>query len=281
VTANLRFITHAELAIDCGCISVPNDVTRVFGIPRSGMLPATLLATRLHLPLGIVGGEAAFGGGDRMAEHEIRDGRTLLVDDSLWTGKSMEDAVRTLVRMGVPAKSIVMCAVYVAPETASHCDVYAHQVPSPRVFEWNLFHSWATHHLMLDMDGVVCMDPQVFDDDGALYVADIATAAAKYVPRSPVRAIATNRISRWRGVTTEWLDKHGAKYGTLHMRPEKTALERRTAGDPAAFKAALFKEDREAWLFVESHDAQAERIAGLAQKPVLSMESVSIFAGRN
>lgn len=280
MSANLRFITHAELALDAAKAEVPSDVAQVFGIPRSGMLPATMIATRLHLPLGMVGSGVVCGG-DRMANASLSDGRTLLVDDSLWTGRSMKDAKEVLVARGIEEKSIVTCAIYVAPETADLCDIHVQYVPAPRVFEWNLFNSWATQYLMLDMDGVICMDPTAFDDDGALYAADIATAAPKFLPKTPVRSIATNRIDRWRGATEEWLARNGVRYGALHMRPEKTSLERRAAGEPALFKAALFKQDRDAWLFVESHDVHAERIAGLAQKPVLSMESVSIFTGRN
>lgn len=280
MSTDLRFITHAELALDAAKAEVPSDTAQVFGIPRSGMLPATMIATRLHLPLGMAG-SGIVSGGDRMADASVPDGRTLLVDDSLWTGDSMKKAKAVLVARGIPERSIVTCAIYVAPETAHLCDVHVQHVPAPRVFEWNLFNSWATQHLMLDMDGVICMDPVVFDDDGALYASDIATTAPKFLPKTPVRCIATNRLDRWRGVTEAWLSRNGVRYGALHMRPEKTSLERRAAGDPAMFKAALFKQDRDAWLFVESHDVHAERIAGLAQKPVLSMESVSIFAGRN
>lgn len=270
---NLRFITHAELALDSARIPVPGDVSCVLGIPRSGMLPATMIATRLHLPLGMVGCNTVYGG-SRLADTPAKDGRILLVDDSMWTGASMNDAVA---RSGIDRKRIITCAVYASDDAKP--DVFAHVVPRPRVFEWNLFNSWATERLMVDMDGVVCMDPVAFDDDGGLYAADIATAAPKFLPKTAVRSIATNRIDRWRGTTEEWLARNGVKYGALHMRPEKTSLERRAAGTPAEFKAALFKEDREAWLFVESHDCHAERIAGLAKKPVLSMESVSIFAG--
>ena len=67
----------------------------VFGIPRSGMLPASIIASVLHIPLGVVGenGLSLFPTGGR-GVHEPADGALtyLIVDDSYATGASMDKA---------------------------------------------------------------------------------------------------------------------------------------------------------------------------------------------
>jgi uncharacterized HAD superfamily protein len=274
-TADIRYVSTAELAVACSAVEVPPSVSAVLGVPRSGMLPATLVATRMHLPLGMAGCPTVHGG-SRIGDLKARKGRILLVDDSALTGKSMAEAKARLVAGGVAEEDIVTCAIYAAPGVAG-IDLFVEETTPHRFFEWNMWNSWATKRLMSDMDGVICKDPSAFDDDGPLYEKDIATAPPKFVPRTQVRAIVTNRLERWRDVTRHWLNRHGISVGTLVMRPEATAAERRSKGDPAAFKAEAFKADPEAWMFVESHDVHAQRIAAISGKPVLSVESACIY----
>jgi adenine/guanine phosphoribosyltransferase-like PRPP-binding protein len=64
---NYRSIADLNRVVATSLHLVPTDIDVVVGVPRSGMLPATLLALYLHLPLTDVEGliEDAFFKADR------------------------------------------------------------------------------------------------------------------------------------------------------------------------------------------------------------------------
>jgi uncharacterized HAD superfamily protein len=275
---NLSFVRYADLARVVGGIPPMPEIRCVVGVPRSGMVPAAMLAIQMGVPLGmagtgVAGGGARIGGDTKLPDHGI-----LLVDDSILTGQSMREAKAALVDQGVPEHAIQTLAVFAYPGAEDMVDFYSFVLPAPRIFEWNLFNSDLARNVMFDLDGVMCFDPEVFDDDGDEYAAAIRTATPRFLPRRPVHSIVTNRIERWRRETEEWLALHGVAYGDLVMQPFETAAERRERSDPAEYKGARYA-DSEAWLFVESHDAIAEGICGVAKRPVLSIQSYRIFKG--
>jgi uncharacterized HAD superfamily protein len=60
------------------------------------------------------------------------------------------------------------------------------------------------------------------------------------------------------------------------MQPHATAVERRKQSHPAVYKAEHYKNST-ATLFVESHKAQAVKIAELSKKPVLCVETMELY----
>lgn len=257
--SDLHYVSYDDLVRDTlGMVPYLPRVSAVLGIPRSGMLPATIIATALGVPLGMVGGDLVSGG--QRCSQAPGEGPLLVVDDSYCTGASMREA-----RAKVPGA--VCVAVYGNPAGTDGVRICARDVPFPRVFEWNLFGSWLAEKAAFDMDGVLCNDPDVIDDDGPGYVECIRNLAPRYLPTVPVRAIITNRLERHRRVTEEWLFIHGVRYGTLVMRPERTAVERRAGTDTGLWKA-VHAGALEVPLFVESHMPQAERIHDRAGIPV-------------
>lgn len=254
----LHYVSYDDLVRDTlGMIPYLPRVSAVLGIPRSGMLPATIIATALGVPLGMVGGDLVSGG--QRCPAAPGEGPLLVVDDSCCTGTAMEEA-----RAKVPGA--VCAAIYASPINGM-VDYYARSVPFPRVFEWNLFGSWLAGQAAFDMDGVLCNDPDVIDDDGPGYVECIRNLRPRYLPTVPIRAIITNRLECHRSVTEEWLFIHGVRYETLVMRPERTAVERRAGTDTGLWKA-VHAGALEVPLFVESHMPQAERIHDRAGIPV-------------
>lgn len=278
------YITYADLARDVDALVsiLPRDnIAVVFGVPRSGMIPATMVATALGVPLGMChNGSTKVTGGARIRERGAGGGRLLLVDDSLSTGSAMKAALTDLISMDAPADAIIPAVVYSTPEAdAKEIALrYYHgrTVPLPRAFQWNLFGSALIRDALLDMDGVLCHDPEPFDDDGTKYQAAIESAIPLHLPTIPVRGIVTNRIERWRGITHDWLTRHGVEYDELVMQPYPTAAKRRQESTPASFKAAHYF-GSDAGLFIESHDHQAGVIWRHTGKPVLSIESNRVF----
>jgi len=270
----LSFVTYAELARDAAALAarVPRGVRAVYAVPRSGALAGAILATELHLPLGLVGAPEPLEG-RRLAELGAEvpaAGPVLLVDDSWSTGGAMEAARERLRAQGV--SDVVTCALYVTEAGRRALDLWQRVVSPPRIFRWNLWGSARTARVMCDLDGVLCEDPDAFDDDGEAYRQAIASARPRCRPLGPVHSIVTNRIERWRAVTAAWLRRHGVAPGALFMQPHATAAERRAAGDYGAWKGRVYRAS-DALLFVESDEAQARRIREVSGRPVLSLET--------
>lgn len=252
---------------------LPRDISVVFGIPRSGMIPAAIVATALGARLGIAGGPSFFGSRQK---HKVlpEGGKTLLIDDSIHTGKAMSAAI-TLFDPHIAVD--YTCAVYAHSMSLNSVDFYAEVLDGERIFQWNFTGIKATEKYCWDLDGVICTDPTVFDDDGEDYANHILNEVQPmYLPQVKVKAIVTNRVERWRQATASWLSRYGVEYEHLIMQPWKTAAERRANSSPEEFKATHLRA-LGGTAFIESHDHQARKIASLSNRPVLSVESMQLF----
>lgn len=252
--------------------NIPQDVSTVYGVPRSGILPASIIATAIGADLGVAGSKDLFSGHRKKNFLNKKQGnRILLVDDSINTGQSLL-GYRQM--MDVPC---LTCGIYTVPETRHLVDIAGPVCPRPRMFQWNFSGHATTNLSYFDMDGVICEDPTAFDDDGIGYQNDIATLKPLYIPQTGIKAICTNRLEKWRGITEDWLRRHNVQYEKLIMRQFNTAAERRKHGNPGLYKAQQYMNDPSAMLFVESHDAQAKVIAEKSKKPCLSIETMRMF----
>lgn len=267
----ITYLTYSDLIYDTRQmlrkIPNPQNLAGVLGIPRSGMFPAALIASWLHLPLGeprtfTAGG--FFLPGMRLLDY--RRGETILVvDDSAYSGNSMEE-VRTLLN-DYPSK-LLFAAVYRSPEKEPRLDLFGRDIPQQRYFEWNLINHPDSHSFVFDLDGVICYDPDVFDNDGEEYELALEQAEPLELPRNKVHSICTMRLEKWRGVTEIWLARHGVTYGELVMAQFSTADERRSNGNYGIIKGAYYR-DSTATLFIESDSSQAAQIATVSGKPVI------------
>lgn len=251
-------------------VKLPRNIGGVLGVPRSGIMPAAIIATELHIPLGIIGCDTFFGG-SRMGQIKYDENLPVLViDDTVCSGASMANA-----KSKNTFKNSIYACVYVTPGSEKHVDFYSKQLAMPRVFEWNLFNSTHITTALLDMDGVICVDPVPFDDDGVEYQMALKNAIPLHIPHLEVAGIVTNRLERWRGITEEWLARHNVKYKTLVMSQYNTAEERRKH-NTAEYKADNYIR-LGASLFVESSTWQAKRIAEITKKPVICIDDKTIY----
>lgn len=267
---SFTFITYEQLYEDILAMipALPSDIACILGVPRSGIIAASMMATELHVPLGIVGCSGTFGG-SRIGDSA--GGIVLVLDDSLNKGTAMAGA-----RVELGETDALFASIYAAPGSEGLADLVGRTLEHPRIFEWNLFNSWAVKGGMLDMDGVLCRDPIPFDDDGPEYEAAIADATPLHLPRVRVGAIVTNRIERWRPVTEAWLARYGVEYDALVMQQYDTAQERRLGSTSAGYKAEHYGSSK-ARVFIESHDRVAEKIAEISGKPVISLEGKRVY----
>jgi len=251
---------------------IPMDVTKVVGIPRSGLVAAAMVSFDRHIHLGALD-TGNIAGGDRVNHGmAVDDGAVLLIDDAVSRGIRMREGAQRLRDNG---RRVIRASVFIQRGSEHLVDIFGAYLKHPRLFEWNLFNHGLGPRIIFDMDGVFCRDPDVFDDDGPAYAAALENAVPLRLSRWPVGTICTNRIERWRGITEAWLKRHRVVYNRLLMNPAKTAQERR--GNPLKHKVECYGSSN-AVLFVESSQSQAQQIAGQTGKPVLSLEDKRIYS---
>jgi len=265
IAANLHRIDRS--AFDC-----------IVGIPRSGMIPASIIATHLQMPLadpigygqGIVHGRSG-------AQVSVGK-RVLLVDDSCNKGRAMARAVKLLPK----GTDVVRLAVFgpYQVEPSSVCDMWFEVVHGPRAFAWNLQKHRRLPRWGFDMDGVICRDcAKAENDDGPRYKDFLMSVEPLFVPQRPIGHIVTGRAEKYRRETEAWLRRHGVEFEALHMTPYHTKAERMSAmkfaGGRGGWKARIAA-DLGVEFFVESCPKQAGIIAREAGIPVFCTRTQSL-----
>ncbi len=287
----MNYRSYADLAnlVHASMPRLPRDVDLVVGIPRSGLLPAGMIALALNRPLadldGFLAGRTLANGVTRPVPGagQRRFRHALVVDDSIRSGGTLGQVRAAIAAMGGGlADKVTYLAVYGAtpgphPDGA---DMQLEVCPTPRVFQWNVMHHVVLESACLDIDGVLCRDPTPAEnDDGPRYREFLLGAEPLHLPTRPVRRLVTSRLERYRPETVEWLARHGVSYGRLDMLDLPDAATRRRLGSHASFKAAVYAGDSGAKLFIESCRRQAPEVARLSGKPVLCVETNSLVNG--
>ena len=280
----MNYRSYADLArvVTKKISLVPRDVDLVVAIPRSGCLPASIIGCTLNLSLidldGFLAGRVPQHGISRkLATGERSSFRhALIVDDSVLTGTSLEQ-VKARVQQAAPSCRVTYAAVFVTKESSSLVDLHFDICPFPRQFEWNVFHHEHLSRCCVDIDGVLCLDPDpAVNDDGPRYREFLLEAVPHILPSRPIRHLVTSRLEKWRPETESWLQSHGVRYERLSMLDLPTARERARTGAHGTHKARVYAADHGAKLFIESEQFQAEQIARLSGKPALSLETQTV-----
>lgn len=251
---------------------LPRDFDLIVGIPRSGMLPANLLALYLNLPYtdihSFVNGHI-YQAGERSRFFNLKDMKKILVvDDSVASGTAMDRSRQTL-KDAEKKFEIKYCAVYMVPGKEKTVDYYFEVVPLPRFFQWNILNHTALEKACFDIDGVLSVDPDEADnDDGERYVRFLLNATPLFIPGSRIGTIVTSRLEKYRKETEEWLRNHNIKYNELVMLDMPDMKARQKAGNHAEHKAKTYM-SKPYVLFIESDIRQAAEINRISGKPVL------------
>jgi hypothetical protein len=262
----MEVVTYQQLLADVTQMSyrMPR-FDLVVGIPRSGMIPATMLALHWNVPITtpkLLPG--VLDAGNRLGETGDFK-KILVIDDSHFRGTSIAKVKEQLKWIGVEVK---YAAVYSSNRNhdLDYCYKY---VPQPRLFEWN----WLHHDLMskacFDIDGVLCRPPTSEENDyGPKYDLFLERTEPRYIPALPIMAIITGRLERYREATEAWLLKHGVRYGELIMRQDASTGIIHHKSTHYAKMGALFIED-EIW--------QAKGISHNTEKPVLCVTDMKLY----
>lgn len=276
----MQLQTYRDLQLDVlhNLWRIPSDVDVIVGIPRSGMLVASMISLMLNLPMadleGYCNGRVLESGTTRRRAKECRDHRhALIVDDSGHTGSAMRNAREQLISARIDGQKITTCVVYGTSSIRNEVDIVMKVIDRPRIFEWNvLHHPGILRHACLDIDGVLCHDPtEVENDDAAAYLKFLVQARPLYLPSHFVGSLVTSRLEKYRTETENWLRRYGISYGELIMMDLPTAAARQKARTHGSYKGEYYRSSS-ATLFIESELWQAREIAAVSGKPVLALE---------
>ncbi len=259
---------------------LPRDFDLIVGIPRSGMLPANLLALYLNRPYtdihSFMNGHI-YKSGERGQFFDIRQFKKILVvDDSVASGSALKKSREMLAQLESDF-DISYCAIYVIPGKEKVVDYFFEVVPLPRYFQWNILNHTTLEKSCFDIDGVLCVDPtDEQNDDGEKYIDFILNAPPLFIPGAKIGTLVTSRLEKYRKETETWLKKHNIKYNNLVMLDLPNKEARIRANNHAEHKAGHYK-SKPYVLFVESSLSQAVEINRIAKKPVLCTENFEMI----
>lgn len=260
---------------------LPHDIALVVGIPRSGMLPANLIALYLNKPFTDIDSFVAghiYGTGERGSFIEKESSKKILiVDDSICSGNALNIAQAKLAHIiDNEEYKLTYGVVYATSRTLDRIDFYCEVIDEMRIFQWNLFHHDSfIPHSFCDIDGVLCPNPPI-DDDGELYKNYISTAPVLYKPSLPVDTLISCRLEKYRNITEQWLADKGIEYKRLIMLDLPTKEDRMKWGKHGIYKGEAYR-DSDCCLFIESSLHEAIEIANVSHKPVFCTETFTMI----
>lgn len=259
----------------------PHDAETVVGIPRSGMLPAALIALFLNKPLSdldsFVVGRTFKGGHRSKTINRIKTGRIIVIDDSVSSGKSILEAKEKLGNLSNEF-DFIYAAVYVASEGRKYVDLFCEIINGPRIFQWNIFHEPnLLKRTCMDIDGVLCPNPTV-DDDGDQYLEHVTNARPYIIPTVSVNTLVSCRLEKYRKQTEAWLQKYDIKYQKLILLNLPSKEERVKWAQHGEWKAQIFKQSS-CNLFIESSKSEAIKICNVSGKQVFCVDTLEMLYG--
>lgn len=259
---------------------LPRNFDLIVGIPRSGMLPANLLALYLNRPYtdidSFLNGHI-YKSGERGQFFDIKQfKKVLVVDDSIASGSAMQKSKDRLKALENDF-DIKYCAIYVVPGKEKKVDYLFEVVPLPRYFQWNVFNHTSLEKACFDIDGVLCIDPTgEQNDDGEKYREFILNAPPLFIPGAKIGTLVTSRLEKYRTETETWLKNNNIRYNELIMLDLPDMKARQKANNHAEHKAKYYME-KPYVLFIESSLSQALEINRITKKPVLCTENFEMI----
>ena len=266
---------------------IPNDIDFIIGVPRSGMICASIISCVLNVPLidinGFLSGAEPSGGERLKFFNSKKTNKILVVDDTVWMGNAI-NKIKNDLKNHTEYKFIYLC-VYLEGPAINNVDIfledvrnYSNNYTEPILHEWNIFqhHEHLMRRWMFDIDGVFCIDPPD-DRNEKEYLNYIKNATPLFIPRSRIGCIVTYRISKNQEITKEWFEKVGIKYDQLIMFNADSRIIRDTSGiSPGQFKGNIYKNAQHN-LFIESDDDQAKTIAQISNKQVFCVKTNKMY----
>ena len=282
---SLNYKTYQQLLLDIknNLYKLPKDIDLIVGIPRSGMIPATMLSMILSKQLCTLG-EFLSDNYENLTTRRIAFNvnikNILIVDDSILSGNAISKTKRLIIKNKIDKKyNIKYLAIYYKNDNYNEfIDIAFEKVLSPRIFQWNYLNHTFLQDAAFDIDGVLCFDPNDKEnDDGENYKQFLLTARPIFIPQYKIPYIITSRLEKYRKETETWLKNNNVLYDHLIMLSGYTVEERRKLNLHAKFKAEQYKKLKDIQLFIESDENQAKEISKLTNKLCFCSSTDELF----
>lgn len=262
----MNYRSYGDLAQDIrnAAHKFRGDWELVVGIPRSGMIPAYMIALLLDLDCidlaAWVANAPLKRGITRSQRHRLTHPheaqRVLLVDDSILSGRSLR---RELEALPEPLRRrATTLAVYSSRPMRRDVDIVLHYLPHPRVFEWNVYHHPMIARAGMSLEGVI--GPM---QETPLVAGEAVPALL--VPSETIRLLVSSRPESSRDSVERWLSGAGVKYASLTMIGDMA--QRANPSALAQAKADIYARS-DARLYYEADAAQARLMMKQSGKPV-------------
>lgn len=262
-TCNLRddapghaplWVPTSQLINDVGALigKIPSGIDAVIGIPRSGMVVASIIAANMHLPLFSIGPNGPFpvGHGMRLSPKESK--KSLIVDDTVASGRAIRIA-KSLMPTSLTA------VVYAPGPKRGLVDFVGRKLDLPHYLEWNFPNSIHSESCGWDLDGVIHGH----------------RGRPLLLPRKYPAKIITGRLEKNRARTEQWLDQHGIKIDFLEMW-QGSEEDRDEGHAMAKYKADMCKKHG-ITLYVESELGLAKLIHRYGVPTVICPPEAKVF----
>ena len=262
VKHNWHVITFEDvfgLAVDWADI-LPKDFDCIIGVPRSGLLIANVLATKMGKPLSTAD-DFVRGIVWCSKDHEKPSvyKRVLLVEDAVDSARAMKADIEKLHQYNPSLDVKTACLSPTSKAMQEWIDYYYASVNDTPA-EWHMHSFFKNKVLAVDLDGVLL---------------DEATGNPLYIPTFKVEAVITARVESEREKVEAWLKDHGVRYNQLIMF--QGAEAERSFENITRYKAKSVQSVGAQW-FWESESYQAEEISGLTKIPVYCPTNRMIYS---
>lgn len=272
----MQFRSYSDLArtLNLGLWKIPPDVDVIVSVPRSGTIPATMLALSLNMPTtdveGLLQGRLNMIGETRrfrpVTTRLSECSHALILDDSVLSGKTLQK-VKERISEAAPPLKVTYAAVYVTPEASKLVDLYFELCPTPRVFEWNCLHHATLGMACIDLEGVLSpdrrKDPAGADDSWL----------PLFRPTHRLHHIVSRRSEAFRREAEDWLQMHGIAYDRLSM----AGLGQAGTRSAGALKGRVLRRDARARMFISGTPSEAPAIAAHGGKPVICVGNARLY----
>jgi hypoxanthine phosphoribosyltransferase len=265
---NPNFVSNVDMAadVDAWVKSFETRYDLIVGVPRSGLMIATLIATKLGKPLSTT--DNIIWRSKSVAPRPIKN--ILVVEDCVSTGKSLEAAV-VKVRELYPDAVVHKGVLYATDRLKAGIDTYFGIINGIQIFQWNIMH-YKFGIIGFDMDGVLC-EACSNDKDEDAYLRFLTTARPYLIPEYEIDYIITSRLEKYRPQTEKWLKDNGVKYKNLIMWDLPDKSDRDGAG---AYKSKVINHIQIRY-FIEDNVKFAEEIWKTTRIPCLCTDEMRMF----
>ena len=253
--------------------TIPNKFDLIVGIPRCGLVFASILSAKFGRPLTVPDSYWMW----KSPLPNLGINSILICDDAISSGQQMDMAIK-MIHIRYPNAKIEIAVVI--KHLNSVVDYYHKITDDPKLFEWSLVH-FKSGKLACDIDGVICNDlPVGFEEEISPegYEDHIKNAIPQFIPQYTIDTIVSCRVERWRKETEKWLQKVGIKYEQLKLWDIEKPANR--IGKWADYKIEEIGNANIDYVF-ESNWEQTQRIYEALKIPVLCFEKMEMLGANN